>query len=196
MNLWEKLRDRVCEYQSNISTRGVVPVTGSDAYHYATMSYAALQAILSRLSLRASDVFIDIGCGKGRVVCCAARFNIHEVIGIEANQSLYEIARANAASIHSRRCPITIINAQAQDVDYHKGTIFYLFNPFGASTLSQVLTKIQSSLNTNLRPLTIVYANPVHESVLAESGWLQSYDRWERSKNRHAVSFWKSQAGR
>ena len=33
-------------------------------------------------NLAPGDVFVDVGCGKGRVVCCAARRPLRRVVGI------------------------------------------------------------------------------------------------------------------
>ena len=71
-----------------------------------------------------------------------------------------------------------------------------MFHPFGPQTLSAVLSRLEQGLQTNPRHLRIVYVNPVHESVLKETEWLEPYDRWPAERRwwteiTHPVSFWK-----
>jgi SAM-dependent methyltransferase len=189
---WTKFYNLVWECKLGISTRGAVEVSEPDAIDYGTSSYSAIFSILHNLSLEPSDVFVDLGCGKGRVVCCASLFNIREVIGVEVEENLYEIAKHNVARLRGRKAPSTIINTRAQDFDYLKGTVFYLFNPFGSLTLHKVLSKLQLSLYSHPRSVKMVYVNPRHESLLNGSNCLEMYDRWEPGRNMHCVSFWRS----
>jgi tRNA G46 methylase TrmB len=106
--LCTKLHNMAWEYRLGISARGIteVPLPGSN--RSMTLSYADIFAILNRLSLIPDDALIDIGCGKGRVVCCAARFPLREVIGIEHSRSdareSKRLARRDEASHPVRLC--------------------------------------------------------------------------------------------
>lgn len=195
LRLWTKFCNLGWEYMLGINTRGTAEVPEPDSGHYVTTNYSLIWAILHNLALSSSDVFVDIGCGKGRVICCAARFNIRGVTGVEISKNLCEIAERNAVRVSRRRAPITIINTPAQDCDYLNGTVFYLFNPFGALTLRRVLTKIQLSVSAHPRLVRIVYVNPQHESLFQAHDWLELYDRWEPGRNAelaHDISFWRS----
>ena len=53
-------------------------------------------ATLAAVGLGIEDyTFIDIGCGKGRVVMLAAEYAFREVIGVELNPALAQVARQN-----------------------------------------------------------------------------------------------------
>src|SRR3972149_6626071 len=135
------------EFKLGIDSRGIVHSSAqSDYHHYSTISYHEIMMILRSLSFRLSDAFVDIGCGKGRVLCCASRFRIQEVIGIEIDNELCAIAQRNARKVRSRKSSITIINDAAENFDYRAGTVYYLFNPFGVSTLRRVLEKMKQSV--------------------------------------------------
>jgi SAM-dependent methyltransferase len=183
------------EYRLGINSRGISKtLMESDSYDYSTISYLAIMAILRSLSLKPSDVFVDLGCGKGRVLCCASRFNIQEIIGVEINKALCDIAERNARKLHGKKSCIKILNVSAKDFDYRRGTVYYLFNPFGVSTLSSVLTKLEQSARLYPRKIRIVYVNPVDEFLLAERSWLEMYDRWdvgEKFALMNNVSFWR-----
>ena len=187
-----RLSNALWETALGISTRGVQPIDHPDAYHYATMSYGTIRRVLSFLEPGPSDVLVDIGCGKGRVLCTAARGPWREVVGVELTADFVELARRNAAKTRGRRSPISVHLGDAVDFDYRDGTMFCLFNPFGAKTLDAVLTKIEQ--DTRPRPVRIVYANPLHDDTFAAHPWFEQYEHWEAGTHsvEHAMSYYRS----
>lgn len=190
-----KCGNMLWEYRLGIHSRGALhSAAGSDSVPYSTSSYRTIMGILHNLSLKSSDVFVDIGCGKGRVLCCASRFRIREVVGIEADESLCATAQRNAEKARGKKSPIRIINAAAQEFDYRAGTVYYLFHPFGAATLNQVLARIEQSLQLHPREIRIVYLNPAADFLLRKNNWLEMYERWQAGDKfglTHDVSFWR-----
>src|SRR5688500_6895725 len=69
-SLGNRLCDLLVEQQLSIRTAGRHPVSAPDAVAYSTFAYWSIQRVLDRLNLTCDDVFIDLGCGRGRVVCC------------------------------------------------------------------------------------------------------------------------------
>jgi len=175
-----------------ISTRGVIDTDHADSYHYATMAYATIGRVLDQLALKPDDVFVDIGCGKGRVVCAAGRRSIRRATGIERSEELATQARRNAASVRGRRAPIEVHQADAVDFDYGDGTVFFLYNPFGAATMETVLDRI--GRQTSGRSIRIAYVNPIHDDVFARKSWLRPDGHWDHDAQRieHSVSFYRS----
>lgn len=195
MGFRNRLIDRFWERRLRIHTTGSVEVHQPDANRYATFSYVSIRRILSKLDLAPRDVFVDIGCGKGRVVCCAAKENVQRVIGVEIDSALCDLARANADILPAPHAPIEIVNSAAQEFDYATCTAFFLFNSFGAETLERVIESIEQSWRANRRSLKFVYVNPFHEHVLRESSLFEMADRWQRqpwSGLKFDVSFWRS----
>ncbi len=186
------------EYKLGVSTRGLLSACAKpDSIHYGSISYHTVMEILRSLSLKPSDVFVDIGCGKGRVLCCASRFEVLEVIGIEIDEGLCATAQRNTKKTRGKKSPIRLINISAEEYDYQAGTVYYLFHPFGATTLNLVLARLIQSIQLQPREVRIVYVNPVAESVLQKSDCLEMYDRWQAGSKfglRHDVSFWKSKS--
>jgi CelD/BcsL family acetyltransferase involved in cellulose biosynthesis len=192
-----RARDRMWEWTLGVHTRGLVHVGVEGAARTVTLPYGNIMQILRAVGLNPTDVFVDIGCGTGRVLCCAARFRVREVIGIEYAPEICELAQQNAARLRGRQSPIRLLNQNAAAYDYDGGTVFYLYNPVDAVTLNRVLEKIRTSLERQKRPITVIYALPVHESCLAACSWLEMADRWEAGGNRHLavpVSFWRTKA--
>lgn len=163
----------------------------ADAVEYGSVDHRNIRKSLDRLHLTPADVFVDIGCGKGRVVCLAARRPISLVVGIELFDRLCEVARQNAERVRGRRSPIEIHCADASAFDCSAGTVFYLFNPFGAQTMREVLANIHRSLQSHPRPIRICYFNPKQEHVFLECSWLKltdSFHTWGGSR----ATFWKN----
>lgn len=186
-NLWS-------EQRLGISTRGVTEIGHEDAVDYATMGYRTIWRVLRHLELGPVDVFVDIGCGRGRVLCCAARHPVEHVHGVDVSPELCEAARANAEHLRGRKAPITVRNTVAQDFDYSDATVLYMFDPFGPATLRQVLDKVRSDRDEG--DVRIAYANPTHEAVVDEQPWLEPAGRWGRDEDRieHSVAFYRSRA--
>ena len=162
-----------------------------DAEHkiYTPTVYRMIFQVLRRLPLKDSDVFVDLGCGKGRVVCCAAHLGAAHVIGIEYVKEIYEIAAKNAELMRHRRSPITIKHGEAQDYDFTEGTVFYMYNSFGPDTLRTVLSKIEAGLQRNPREIRIAYVNPMYGLVVRERKWLERYAFW---RHLEVIGLWRS----
>jgi predicted RNA methylase len=195
------LENALYERRLKVSTRGLYgfrPGDWSQKEHlyYVTIPYRGILRILDALSLSSSDVVVDLGCGKGRVVCCASLSAVARVIGVEDAKELCEIAQNNVRGMRGKRAPATVIHGKAEDFDYSQGTVFYMFHPFGASTLRSVLTAIHNNIQHGRRFIRIVYVNPRHDSVLEAASWLERYEHWPAAETRsrsvgHAVSFWR-----
>ena len=135
--------------------------------HYSTMNYSTIHSILDQLALGPSDVFVDVGSGKGRVLCCAARYPVKQVVGVDLSEALCQVARENARRMRGRRAPISVETSVAQNFDYSAATVLFLFNPFGAATLGLLLEKIGRDLRGSVR---IAYANPNRNTMTSSSG--------------------------
>jgi SAM-dependent methyltransferase len=179
------------EHRLGIETRGVVPIDHADSVHYGTMSYSTIWQILDHLALSPSDVFVDIGCGKGRVLCCAARYSVGQVIGVDLSGPLCAVARENARRLRGRQAPISVHHGLANDFDYSLATVLFLFNPFGEATLGPLLEKIGRDAR---RVVRIAYANPLFDHTFERQDWLERIGKWDSTTAgvEHSVSFYRS----
>ncbi len=165
MRIFAKINNALNDLLLGISTRGVLDSFVSDGHHYATLDYDAVKTLLHSLDLQSDDVFMDIGCGKGRVMAtCSAYFIAKQVIGIEYDKTLFNIGTHNIELFRKRhRNNITIIYGDATMHDYKDVTAVYMFNPFGRDTLSAFVKRV---LQTNTsESLKILYVNPAHRDV-------------------------------
>ena len=146
-----------------------------DSLEYVPSGYTAITAMLRHLPLTEDDVFVDFGCGKGRVIFAIATQRLRKVIGIEVDKTLADIARANLTNlikVNVTRTPTEVLHSDATTFDPKDGTIFFMFNPFERKTLEDVLNNIKTSLISHPRDIRILYNNPKHGVVLDMQDWL------------------------
>jgi predicted RNA methylase len=162
----------------------------SELQPYEPTDYLLIHAFIRQLNPQPSDIVFDIGCGMGRVLCVFARMDIKKCIGIELSTELAEIAADNAERLHARKAPIEIRVADAGVADYSEGTIFWMFNPFGASVINAMLDQIEMSLVSSPRKIQIAYVNPVHQSVFRDRAWLTCIGRGSVWYSKKVVTYW------
>ena len=144
-----------------------------DSNWYEPINYILLGKCLRALQLQEQDVVFDIGCGLGRVVCVLARRRIKKCVGIDLDEQFVALARANVEGMRGRRSPVEVLAIDAALADYDEGTAFYLFNSFGAATMSAVIERIHASVLRSPRPIRIIYVNPMQNHVFESAGWLR-----------------------
>jgi len=145
-----------------------------DAGPYAATSYPRLKAMINYLKLNEEDVFIDLGCGVGRVVFFVGAQRLKKIIGVELRRELVDTANRNLKSLKLSNASIEIINTDASAFDVKEGTVFFMFNPFGAKTFTKVIENIKKSLVTNPRKIRIVYFCSEYKDLLDSQDWLVS----------------------
>jgi len=187
-----RLNNFFWERRLGISTRGLVPIDHPDSVHYATMGFSTIRSIFRRIDLQPSDVFVDVGCGKGRVLCYAARHEVKRVIGVDLSPELCGDARANATRLRGRKAPIVVEVRPAHEFDYSAASAVFMFDPFGAATMSKVLEKI--GRDTAGRSVRIAYANPTQDAVCRQQQWLERGEFWPKEATglEHSVVFYRS----
>ena len=167
------------------ATATVIPVERLDyddearqhAEPYFPSSYLFLYEALAAGPVDCSGrVLVDYGCGMGRVLLFASTLPFRRLVGVELSPSLCRAARHNMDHYYSaenKNAPEwAIINADARV--FHPpddATVFYIFNSFDATIVACVLDNILISLRTVPRKCYLVYAYPIHESLLAEKGF-------------------------
>lgn len=113
--------------------------------------------------------FIDIGCGKGRIVMLASEWAFRRVVGVELSPSLVRTAQANlgrwARSPH-RCADISVVTADVLDYPLPgTPTLLFLYHPFEAELFEQWVRSL-AGVSMRAAPLYLAYLNPVHEGLL------------------------------
>jgi SAM-dependent methyltransferase len=145
-----------------------------DYVGYVPSPWWILQWLLPRSEVHPGDVFVEYGCGKGRVVLAAARqYKFARVIGVEISEELSATARALVLSkrrrLRSQYVDIVTSDAAAFEVPDDM-THAYLFHPFRGRTFQEVCANIIASLDRAPRTLRLFYVNPEEHDVLTATG--------------------------
>jgi precorrin-6B methylase 2 len=162
-----------------------------DNLPYATPDYWYVRKVVSVLNPGPDDTVYDLGCGLGRFLCTVARKRVRRCVGIELFEPMCVVAEKNAQTLRGRKSRIDIICADVLSADLSDGTVYFMFNPFGADTMKDVVTNIKASLVSNPRSVRIAYYNSALEHVLVSSGWLEKYHCFFTHAG-HTVTFWRS----
>ena len=127
--------------------------------------------------LKTNDSYqlIDIGCGKGKVLCVwekMFKWNNVELFGVEYNQELSKICLENLKKIKSRRTSVKIMDALELDFDeFDNSMIIYLFNPFNQKILEPFLNKLKN------KSVVAIYNNPIHDYIFRDNHFILKYKK-------------------
>jgi predicted RNA methylase len=144
-----------------------------DMFGYQPTFYGVLEKMIRSLHLTPEDVFVDLGCGKGRVVFFMSLKKLKKIIGVELDKKLIDIARKNLVNFKANKTPIEFVNEDAAALDAKEGTVFFMYNPFGFKTLEEALENIKKSLSDNPRKIRIVYyGDPNYINFIDRQDWL------------------------
>jgi SAM-dependent methyltransferase len=114
--------------------------------------------------------FIDLGCGKGRAVLMASLYRFREAVGVELHTALAQIAENNVAAWTKAGravCPIRIVCQDATEFAFPGGPcLLYLFNPFAAPVVQQVIQRIEAEFADQPGKLDLIYFNPEAAKLL------------------------------
>jgi len=168
-----------------------------DEYHeYEPSGWRTLSSALRGVEIGPEDGFVDIGCGKGRVVLQATRRPFGRVLGVELSPELAERARQLVTEGRRRRCgSVEVIVADATRWEPPGDiTVAYAYNALSGESLQQMLDRLAESVRRTPRRLLFVYANPEHEDeVLAHPGLelleRRGRRRWQADDPRHVSIF-------
>ena len=164
----EWVREQYWEWKLGVSTTGDVPADAlglpdPDCHGYGPSRYGSLRKILNSMDIdSATDVFIDFGSGKGRVLVLAATYPFRRVIGVDPSAKLNDIARRNVSQARRwLRCPqVAVLSADAATYAIpDDATVLYFANPFSGRVLDQVLDNIRASLARAPRRIYLISHN-------------------------------------
>ena len=175
-----RIREAYYEWSLGIRTADHVAAhligVGPDGEDYFPTDYQLFERAIRRITVHPwLDVFLDIGCGKGRLLIMAAKYPFRRVIGIDFSEELCRAARENVKSLRpAERDRVEVIQADATAFQVpDEVTVIFMFNPFTGRVLQQSLERIRESLLRSPRVLWLYYLQPAHhENLLDMCQWL------------------------
>ncbi len=147
-----------------------------------TIKLATNKAI-SLFSLNTKNIaFIDVGCGKGKVLCVWNKMfpKAKHIVGLDYNQHLIEICKKNLHQISAFEVEVICGDATEIELDFDcEVFLFYLYNPFDSKILGEFLTKISN------KKAIIIYNNPIHKTTLISKGFNEYFEKesWHPNAN-------------
>jgi SAM-dependent methyltransferase len=165
-------------------------LTGRNAQYardyYGSPSWVVDRA-LDSLNIDVSQfVFVDLGCGKGRVMLRAAKRPFRRIEGVELSEPMHGIALKNieqARMAGSVRAPVV---AHCSDVTAYRfptePLVLYVFHAFGPAVLRPLLENLEASLRAQPRACYFIYLNPAHQDQFVHCPSLQEMPRARRAK--------------
>ncbi|MFT3712640.1 MAG: hypothetical protein QM817_33745 [Archangium sp.] len=106
---------------------------GDNLIGYHASGLAPVCRAVLDVPMMASDVFIDLGAGRGRVVAIVSALTRSRTRGIELQP---ELVAAPARGV-------TLEHADARTASLDDGTVFFLYTPFTGSVLAEVLSRLE-----------------------------------------------------
>ncbi len=159
---------------------------GAPALQWRATTRDAFMQMMRHLPAHDGDVFVDVACGKGKMLYYACLLGYKKCIGIEHNEKALRIASANLEKLK----PVADIVLMHRDLaridrsELQQGNVFYLFNPFSEEILQCFLRSLLASQKAVARRLYIVYCvaklsavlemygfKPVHSFKDGHDGW-------------------------
>lgn len=124
-----------------------------------------LPRALRKVGASDRDVFVDFGCGTGRVVHQAAKRTLRQVIGVEVIPEIADRARSLVATHqHGYRCPtVEVVTCDVMQFRVpDELTIAYLgqVQGFSAEVLAAVLRNLGESIDRHPRRVRLIYHQP------------------------------------
>lgn len=179
------IEDCYFDYRFRLETRAELLVEDLDisaidkqhAEKYKPTRARYFQQLMKRLKPNRDEVFVDVGCGKGRILILAALHGFKKVRGIEISSCLSEIARRNIEAFQGGRPESEDIEVHCESVlNYqfqHDETFLFLYSPFDAFVTECFLDRVQESLQKNPRVLTLAFNEFRFPELLAEKTTFQ-----------------------
>ena len=144
---------------------------GALARWQATLIHSPLASRPSSLS---DYTFIDLGCGKGRVLMMAADYPFLKVSGVELSPKLAKVARHNLARWLSTRRACRNVTLQVGDVMQLRlpdgPVILFLFNSFGAEVMTKLLEGLVAAGKIRTAPIDLICVHPEHDGLVRQAG--------------------------
>jgi SAM-dependent methyltransferase len=120
--------------------------------------------------------FVDVGCGKGRVLMLAGLQGFDRVIGVEFAPLLCEVAKKNLDGFSGRRpAEWSVVNADAATIDLPLDgpLLIYSFNPFNAEVWRQFVPVLLRARKIGKHPLRLILSGTLPESLRAAAAVVQ-----------------------
>jgi SAM-dependent methyltransferase len=143
---------------------GIASIDNVNILKTVSTNYEELEIIFFKLfTLKATDIIVDVGCGKGRVFSYLLYKGVtNKMIGCEINEAVGLETRKRLARYKN----VEICCDNIFDHFPKEGNIFYLYNPFKEAMITEFMALI---LEMKERNPVILYNNPVYLNLFDQT---------------------------
>ena len=139
----------------------------AQATQYEPINYYSAEWLLNQITDAEKQTgFLDVGCGKGRVLAMAEYYGFEDITGIELSPGLCK-------SVKPGKYEVLCEDARRMKVSDRTGVIF-LFNPFNEAAMVDFVERVKESWARRPRKIKVLYANPQHKNVWLNAGWKET----------------------
>jgi SAM-dependent methyltransferase len=169
----------------NVDTAGIIPVHQLPIEYdnwlhgsaYIATSPFDLSSILAKcISDYSSHTFVDLGCGKGRVLLFASGLPFNKVVGVEFCVSLADTARRNLKSYTGPlQCKQSeVLTMDAVEFEFPDSPlVVFMYHPFDETIMQQVVSNLESSCKKHSRQVIVLYFKPEHRHCWDNAVFMQ-----------------------
>ena len=130
-------------------------------------SYAVLSEVIDTSKLCENSKFIDVGCGKGRVLAYLLNKKINcKMVGVELDSEVAEIAKSWTKNYDN----VEIIQDNVFDLDMSEYTDFCLSRPFEKDAFIDFLDKIEREAEQEIN-VYLISDQQIREYLDDKDGW-------------------------
>ena len=144
--------------------------------------------------------FIDLGCGKGRILIMAAQLPFREVVGVELSPAHCEIAQDNTqrflAGGHPVACQdLRVVCANALEFHFPDNPILiYMYRPFLAAVVQQLADILLALQARTGHRILLAYSCPIEEYVLEKTPGFSRIAEYQTISVEQSWSLWECRA--
>lgn len=183
----KRMVDPVFDAEHDVDTGGLTPLrylqgvpADSDGVDHIAIDPTEFADAMAALDIDSRRyTFVDLGAGKGRALILAAELPFQRLIGVEFAEELATIAEANFARLRASHPAMSEVEIIRQDAGEFRlpitPTVLFLYNPFGARTMTKVARNAHASLAQNPRELLVLYVNPMHLAPWRAAGFAETH---------------------
>ena len=131
-------------------------------------NYSVLSCIFEKYKINDSDVLVDVGCGKGRVInWWLMRGHRNKIIGLEIDEQIANKTKKKFASYGN----VEVICGNALENIPEDGTIFYFYNSFDRSITKEFKDRMKK-IYSDRCGVTLIYACCEHlDAFSGDPAW-------------------------
>jgi len=149
-----------------------------DSFLVGETPFDTAEAICRRVGLRPEDVFLDAGCGRGKMVFFARLWSGCQAIGVDALETYVRVGEALGVE------GVRFVQGDFAEMDLRGVTVLYVHGPNFSERTWEALSRRFADLAPGARVVTVGHAcpelTPEHEERLTFS-WGRSTVRYYRA---------------